>query len=68
LTVAQVTPWLIDRGDLLAAVDRAAARKVTVISAPAGSGKTSLRRARAGDGRPGAVGAGRGPAARGSRW
>jgi ATP/maltotriose-dependent transcriptional regulator MalT len=48
LTVAQVTPWLIDRGDLLAAVDRAAARKVTVISAPAGSGKTSLLRAWAG--------------------
>jgi LuxR family transcriptional regulator, maltose regulon positive regulatory protein len=51
LTVAQATPWLIDRGDLLAAVDRAAARKVTVISAPAGSGKTSLLRAWAG--RPG---------------
>jgi LuxR family maltose regulon positive regulatory protein len=36
---------LIDRGDLLAALDRAAAKKVTVISAPAGSGKTSLLRA-----------------------
>ena len=36
---------LIDRGDLLAALDRAAARKVTIISAPAGSGKTSLLRA-----------------------
>ncbi|HEU4346592.1 MAG TPA: LuxR C-terminal-related transcriptional regulator [Actinoplanes sp.] len=36
---------LIDRGDLVAALDRAAARKVTVISAPAGSGKTSLLRA-----------------------
>jgi LuxR family transcriptional regulator, maltose regulon positive regulatory protein len=45
LTVAQATRWLIDRGDLLAAVDRAAARKVTIISAPAGSGKTSLLRA-----------------------
>jgi LuxR family transcriptional regulator, maltose regulon positive regulatory protein len=45
LTVAQATPWLIDRGDLLAALDRAAARKVTIISAPAGSGKTSLLRA-----------------------
>jgi LuxR family maltose regulon positive regulatory protein len=38
-------PRLIDRGDLLAALDRAAARKVTIISAPAGSGKTSLLRA-----------------------
>ena len=36
---------LIDRGELLAALDRAAARKVTIISAPAGSGKTSLLRA-----------------------
>jgi len=36
---------LIDRGDLLAALDRAAAKKVTIISAPAGSGKTSLLRA-----------------------
>jgi LuxR family transcriptional regulator, maltose regulon positive regulatory protein len=41
----------IDRGDLVAALDRAAARKVTVISAPAGSGKTSLLRGR--PGRPG---------------
>jgi LuxR family maltose regulon positive regulatory protein len=49
--VARATPWLIDRSDLLAALDRAAARKVTVISAPAGSGKTSLLRAWAG--RPG---------------
>jgi LuxR family transcriptional regulator, maltose regulon positive regulatory protein len=39
------TPRLIARGDLLAALDRAAARKVTIISAPAGSGKTSLLRA-----------------------
>src|SRR5580700_9466597 len=45
LTMAQATPWLIDRSDLLAALDRAAARKVTIISAPAGSGKTSLLRA-----------------------
>jgi LuxR family transcriptional regulator, maltose regulon positive regulatory protein len=45
LTVARATPWLIDRGDLLAALDRAVARKVTIISAPAGSGKTSLLRA-----------------------
>jgi LuxR family transcriptional regulator, maltose regulon positive regulatory protein len=36
---------LIVRVDLLAALDRAAARKVTIISAPAGSGKTSLLRA-----------------------
>ena len=42
---------LIDRGDLLAALDRAAASTVTIISAPAGSGKTSLLRAWAG--RPG---------------
>ena len=46
--MAQATRWLIDRGDLLAALDRAAARKVTIISAPAGSGKTSLLRAWAG--------------------
>jgi LuxR family transcriptional regulator, maltose regulon positive regulatory protein len=49
--VAPATPRLIDRGDLLAALDRAAASKVTIISAPAGSGKTSLLRAWAG--RPG---------------
>ena len=51
LTVAPAAPQLIDRGDLVAALDRAAASKVTVISAPAGSGKTSLLRAWAG--RPG---------------
>jgi LuxR family maltose regulon positive regulatory protein len=45
VTVDQVTPGWIDRGDLVAALDRAAAGKVTVISAPAGSGKTSLLRA-----------------------
>jgi LuxR family transcriptional regulator, maltose regulon positive regulatory protein len=39
------TPRLIGRGDLLAALDRAVAKKVTIISAPAGSGKTSLLRA-----------------------
>jgi len=38
-------PRLIDRGDLLAALDRGAAGKVTIVSAPAGSGKTSLLRA-----------------------
>jgi LuxR family maltose regulon positive regulatory protein len=37
-------PGLIDRDDLVAALDRAVERKVTVISAPAGSGKTSLLR------------------------
>jgi LuxR family maltose regulon positive regulatory protein len=36
---------LVVRRDLLAGLDRAAARKVTVISAPAGSGKTCLLRA-----------------------
>jgi LuxR family maltose regulon positive regulatory protein len=51
LTVAPAALQLIDRGDLVAALDRAAAGKVTVISAPAGSGKTSLLRAWAG--RPG---------------
>ena len=51
--VAPVTLRLIDRADLLAALDRAAARKVTIISAPAGSGKTSLLRAWAD--RPGQV-------------
>jgi LuxR family transcriptional regulator, maltose regulon positive regulatory protein len=45
LTVAPATPRLIERGDLIAALDRATARKVTIISAPAGSGKTSLLRA-----------------------
>ena len=51
MTVYPAAPRLIDRGDLLAALDRAAASQVTVISAPAGSGKTSLLRAWAG--RPG---------------
>jgi LuxR family transcriptional regulator, maltose regulon positive regulatory protein len=51
LTVTPAAPRLIDRGDLLAALDRAAASKVTIISAPAGSGKTCLLRAWAG--RPG---------------
>src|SRR5712692_792478 len=35
---------LLRRDDLLAALDRASLRKVTVISAPPGSGKTSLLR------------------------
>jgi len=43
-TPGTARPGLIDRHDLLAALDRAAERKVTVISAPAGSGKTSLLR------------------------
>jgi LuxR family maltose regulon positive regulatory protein len=51
LTVAPAAPGLIGRGDLVAVLDRAAASKVTIISAPAGSGKTSLLRAWAG--RPG---------------
>ena len=36
---------LLRRDDLLAALDRASLKKVTVISAPPGSGKTSLLRA-----------------------
>jgi LuxR family maltose regulon positive regulatory protein len=39
------TRRLIARDDLLATLDRAMASKVTIISAPAGSGKTSLLRA-----------------------
>ena len=38
-------PGLIDRRELVAALDRAAGKRVTIISAPAGSGKTSLLRA-----------------------
>src|SRR5579863_7189569 len=38
-------PGLIRRRDLLAALDRAAQKQVTIVSAPAGSGKTSLLRA-----------------------
>src|SRR5271157_717437 len=46
-------PRLIQRGELLASLDRATQAKVTLISAPAGSGKTSLLRAWAdGPGRP----------------
>jgi LuxR family maltose regulon positive regulatory protein len=40
-----VAPRLIQRGELVASLDRAAEAKVTLISAPAGSGKTSLLRA-----------------------
>jgi LuxR family transcriptional regulator, maltose regulon positive regulatory protein len=46
-------PQLIQRGELLASLDRAAEARVTLISAPAGSGKTSLLRAWAdGPGQP----------------
>jgi LuxR family maltose regulon positive regulatory protein len=45
VTVAPANLRLIDRDDLLAALERAVARKVTILSAPAGSGKTSLLRA-----------------------
>ena len=45
MAVDRARPRLIGRSDLLAAVDRAVASKVTIISAPAGSGKTSLLRA-----------------------
>jgi ATP/maltotriose-dependent transcriptional regulator MalT len=37
-----VQPGLIDRHDLVAALDRALGKRMTVISALAGSGKTSL--------------------------
>src|SRR5438105_11563535 len=36
---------LIERGELVAALDHAAEHQVTIVSAPAGSGKTSLLRA-----------------------
>jgi LuxR family transcriptional regulator, maltose regulon positive regulatory protein len=42
---AQAAPRLIQRGELLASLDRATTAKVTLISAPAGSGKTSLLQA-----------------------
>jgi LuxR family maltose regulon positive regulatory protein len=44
VTVERIPARLIARSDLLAALDRATARRVTIISAPAGSGKTSLLR------------------------
>jgi LuxR family transcriptional regulator, maltose regulon positive regulatory protein len=51
--LAQAATQLIQRADLLASLDRATAAKVTLISAPAGSGKTSLLRAWAdGPGQP----------------
>jgi LuxR family transcriptional regulator, maltose regulon positive regulatory protein len=42
--VERATSGWIDRAELVAILDRAAVSKVTVISAPAGSGKTSLLR------------------------
>src|SRR5258706_710237 len=44
-TTGPVRKRLIDRHDLVAALDQAAGKRVTIISAPAGSGKTSLLRA-----------------------
>src|SRR5580698_4835633 len=44
----QPAPRLIQRGELLGSLDRATEARVTLISAPAGSGKTSLLRAWAG--------------------
>jgi LuxR family transcriptional regulator, maltose regulon positive regulatory protein len=38
-------PGLIRRNELMAALDRAARKRVTIVSAPAGTGKTSLLRA-----------------------
>src|ERR1700716_2985587 len=43
--VSVVTRGLLDRENLLERLDRAATRRVTIISAPPGSGKTSLLRA-----------------------
>jgi LuxR family maltose regulon positive regulatory protein len=42
---ASVARGLLDRADLLQTLDRAVTKRVTVISAPPGSGKTSLLRA-----------------------
>jgi LuxR family maltose regulon positive regulatory protein len=45
LSDVSVARSLLDRGDLLQLLDRAVGKRVTVLSAPAGSGKTSLLRA-----------------------
>jgi LuxR family transcriptional regulator, maltose regulon positive regulatory protein len=42
---SEARPGLIRRHDLLAALDRAVRKRVTIICAPAGTGKTSLLRA-----------------------
>ena len=44
-TAARSTRGLLDRADRLELLDRAVTRRVTVVSAPPGSGKTSLLRA-----------------------
>src|SRR5256885_3339379 len=44
-TEVSVARGLLDRKDLLQLLDRAVTKRVTVVSAPPGSGKTSLLRA-----------------------
>src|SRR2546421_11233683 len=45
LTTTQLARGLLERDDLIQMLDRAVAKRVTVVSAPPGSGKTSLLRA-----------------------